>query len=67
MRNFIAGLLILQDYYDGEGDCMVETDEFHAEATDRPLPPAQVKEMERLGWKQDTNVRDPLTGWTYYF
>jgi hypothetical protein len=73
--DLIAGLTILQPYYDGADgyNLGAEHDQIYAYATDRPLSPEDVAKMRDLGWFQpdqdsdeDPPPYDPEDGWSAF-
>lgn len=73
LSNFIEGLLILKQYYEGQDGYHIgaEHDQFYAFATSIPLEPATVHRMKSLGWFQPEmngpdSPYDPAVGWSAF-
>lgn len=64
LKEFMAGLQILKQYYKDDGDGYhigAEHDIFYCYQTDTPLSPEDVQRMHELGWHQEEAVVDG--GW----
>jgi hypothetical protein len=80
-KDIVQGMQILAPYYDDPDGYNIgaEHDQIYLFATDRPLPPEDVKKMHDLGWFQEnmddedddgsgeaSKTYDPEESWTAY-